>query len=167
MPFTTASQPAASTSVTATVAPQLGQFFGHRSAEAARGTGDEDVLTGKIGVRLRDAHTWSFHAAAVGHDVAGGGLRKMTADHERAGIAKALHEFAARARCLGLVHVEARFGGGHGDLDRVVHQITGDDGLLAARIDQHADMSRRVARRGDERDLVGEAEVRIDELLEP
>src|SRR5580692_4331240 len=90
----------------------------------------------------------------------------MTAYDQRAGAAEAAYEVAARARCLRLVHVEARFGGGYGDLDRVVHQIAGNDGLLAARIDQHTDMAGGVARRRDERDLIGEAEVRIDELLE-
>src|SRR5216683_7005740 len=110
---------------------------------------------------------FEFPRLAVGYDPARGRLGKVTADDERAGIAEALHEVAAGARRLGLVHVEARFGGGHGDLDRVVHQIAGNDGALAARFDQHADMPGCVARRGDERDLIGETEVRIDVFLEP
>src|SRR5260370_31554625 len=39
-----------------------GQFFGHRPAQAACGAGDEDVLTGQIGVGRHAAHTSSFHA---------------------------------------------------------------------------------------------------------
>ncbi len=87
-------------------------------------------------------------------------LGKVTADHESAGIAEALHEVAACARRLRLVHVEAAFGGGNGDLDRIVHQIAGNDGLLTARVDQHADMAGGVARRRNERDFIGETEVR-------
>src|SRR5579863_3538130 len=90
----------------------------------------------------------------------------MTADDQRAGAAEAAYEVAACAGRLRLVHVEARFGGGYGDLDGVVHQIAGNDGLLAARIDQYTDMAGGVARRCDERDLIGEAKIRIDELLE-
>ncbi len=42
------------------------QFFGHRPAQAACGAGDEDVLTGQIGVARRAAHTLSFHTLPSG-----------------------------------------------------------------------------------------------------
>src|SRR5580658_8348843 len=68
----------------------------------------------------------------------------MTADDEHRLFLETRHEFNAGLCTRLLVHVEGRRVCGHCHLNWMVHHITCDDGLLALRVDEHADMIRRV-----------------------
>src|SRR6478735_7860870 len=103
----------------------------------------------------------------VRDDVSRRGLGKMAADDQRWRTVESRHELRARARSLDLVHVEARFTFRYGDLDGVMHHVTGDHRTLAARLDQHADMPGRMSGCRDQRHLISEPEVRVDEFHQP
>ena len=81
-------------------------------------------------------------------------------------IRVALEERAAcPARGLG-VDVEVARPGRLGTLHRVMHQVAGDDGVLALRADAHAHVPGRVARRRLQPDLVAQAMIGLDEVRE-
>ncbi len=100
-------------------------------------------------------------------DPAGRRLAEMAADDQHVLIGETLHEVHARLAAGFLVHVEARGPPRVGELNRVMHHVAGDHGLLAARLDEHAHVPRRVTRRREQRDFVGDLEVRPDVLDQP
>ena len=75
----------------------------------------------------------------------------------------------ARAAIRGLIRVPAEHGGPGRpvDLQRVMHQIAGDHGMLTAAIDVYAAMARRVARGGFDGDAIIQAEIIIHQQRLP
>src|SRR5882672_2611288 len=82
---------------------------------------------------------------AVAHDPARRRIAEVTADDQHLLVRVALDEGAPRLRALLLVHVEVAVSLRRRELDRVVHHVAGDDGFLAARLDVHAHVPRRMA----------------------
>src|SRR3569833_1632820 len=101
---------------------------------------------------------------AIAHDPAGGRIAEMAADHQHLAAAEAIHESLARLRALVLVHVEVDMSLRIAELERMMHQISRDDRLLTLGADQYTDVSRRVSRRGEQRDFVRDRMLGTDEV---
>jgi len=105
--------------------------------------------------------------AAGGNDPAGGRGGEVGAEHEDA--ARRLLAQKAQSRLAGLHRIDIEAGGDPGlaALDRMVHQIAGDDRLLCLGADPHAHVARRVPRCFREVDVAGEGSVVCDQVDEP
>src|SRR5213080_4762799 len=100
-------------------------------------------------------------------DVPGGGIVEVRAENGDTAARVALAERAPRlARRFGIdVEVAAPLRLGH--LDRMVHEIAGDDRIRVARAKAHTRVPRRVTRRGLQPDLVADPMVHLDQRREP
>ena len=104
---------------------------------------------------------------AIVHDVAGGATGEMGADHEHRGRGEAGQHPLAGVPCQGRIGIRGRGPFWPGDLTGMVHEVAGDQRFLAVRDDAHADVTRGMARRWDEADLVADPVIGLDEIDEP
>src|SRR4029077_12873663 len=95
-------------------------------------------------------------AAAIAHHPACGRVAEMTADDHDLRIPETLDERLAGERTLCLVHVEVPMTQRLGELNGMMHQVAGNHGGFSARLDEHADVARRMARRRKQRPLLGQ-----------
>src|SRR4029434_7079720 len=104
---------------------------------------------------------------AVAPDMAGGGMVEERAEHHHRSMRLALAAGPPRLPRLLHVAVEVAAPAGLGDLHGTVHEVAGDHRLAAAPPEAHADVARRVPRRGLEPELLGHAVVHLHQRGEP
>src|SRR5947207_4807235 len=104
---------------------------------------------------------------AVPDDMAGGPAGEMCADDEDRIIGETGQTALACQPRLGRVAVRRRRPLRMGDLARVMHEIAGDQRLLALRGDPHADMTGSMAQGRNEAHLVADPMIGLDEIDEP
>src|SRR5260370_6763465 len=92
--------------------------------------------------------------------------REMSADDANRLIAEALDKFLSSIDGHLRIDVESANPFGMRNLHRMVNQIAGDDGILAARGNAHADMARSMAGSPLETDFARKPQIGIDEVGE-
>src|SRR5260370_4893021 len=90
--------------------------------------------------------------------------REMSADDANRLIAEALDKFLSSIDGHLRIDVESANPFGMRNLHRMVNQIAGDDGILAARGNAHADMARSMAGSRLETDFARKPQIVIDEV---
>ena len=91
----------------------------------------------------------------------------MGAEHAHRLVAIMLDEFLARLDAHRGVRIEGANPVRMRDLNRMMHHVAGDDGVLAARRDPHTDVTGSVARGGFKPDLAREPAAGLDQFREP
>src|SRR5207302_8928416 len=103
---------------------------------------------------------------AVAHDPAGGAPGEVRANDQGRRPGEGGQHCLAGAACLGRIGIRGRGPLRPGDLAGMVHEVAGDQRLLAARGDPHTDVAGSMARGRDEADLVADPVIGLYEIDE-
>src|SRR5229473_1736143 len=148
-----------------------GRFFASQPLNSWRNASSSSLNLKSIGVILFSCEqpvSLRFEAeiAAAADDMACCRTREMRADDANRLIAEALDKFLSSIDGHFRVDVESANPFGMRNLHRMVNQIAGDDGILAARGNAHADMARSMAGSRFETDFARQPQIGIDQVGE-
>ncbi len=90
----------------------------------------------------------------------------MRAQHQDLAISIALEEVSAGVAGAGDIMVEIAGYVRQGALDRMMHQVAGDNGAVAARGDRHADMARRVPGRRFQSNVLSDLMIHLHQFVQ-